>query len=281
MTNTMDTPAIHPQWARVDLQSLGLELGEHLLSKRLLLIHAHSNLIWKDRDNDLVYKLTPYRARWRCEQNLRVVKEILLRDSAFPTVRPASMEVRDFDFQQNGRWVLTIWDYVPMSPCIPERDDVETYRMIGGLLSSFHHMGIKVPNHHDALQWAESRSHLIKGNASLLEEIAELRKRYEDIFSGEPTVTIHGDFHWHQTARDSQGKLLLLDFENVARGPAMHDLFPSAGWIKRTGSPTRKQMLALRSGYGHRWPRFSKSQEQLLLDIRDFSQKTWSLAYAK
>jgi len=274
------TPTIHPQWLGLDLHALGLLLSEHLSSGPLSLIHAHSNLIWKD-NGDLVYKLTPHRARRRCEANLRVVTEIFLQEPSFPTIHPASMEVFYLDFGEHDRWALTIWDYIPLTPLIPDRNETAIYRTVGKILSDFHYMGIEVSNRHDALQWAESRAHSIQDNASLFDEIAELRHRYEEVFSGEPDATLHGDFHWHQTALDTSGRLLLLDFENAAQGPAVHDLFPSAGWVKRTGVPTHKQILALREGYGDRWPESSEFQKRLLRDIRNFSRKTWDLAYGE
>lgn len=268
---------VHPKWNGIGLQETGQALEEYVGGGPLRLIHAHGNLIWAD--DDTAYKLTEKSNRRQAQVSLDVANTLLRAFESFPTVRPTVTTVQDIHLEDDD-WILTTWEYRQLRHFEPSHSDTECYYSLGQLLSLVHSLRLTSLPRHDPFLWAESRvNQLIRRGEGdgLSAELALLRLRREELFDLSHDVVLHGDVHWHQTALDESGSLVLLDFEHAAMGHPSVDLQPSAGWLKRTGVPTEQQMAAFREGYGPAWREPTPAQRVLNADIAAFSQRTWQL----
>ena len=269
---------IHARWGSLDFAGIERSLQAIFGTRPLTLLHAQGNLIWTD--GEAVYKLTDPKVCKRAQTSLVAVQAILAVDATFPTIPPLSEEVIDLDLGPLGRWAVTIWEYREAFPFSPGPEDTHSYRYLGETLRRLHKIVIPGLSRHDPLQWtAERVKHLssVRGMTHLEDHVASLSQRYADLFSADEDVTVHGDMHWHQTVMTTGGEILLLDFENAALGHPSVDLFPSGGWIRRTGFPSAAQMAALKVGYGDEWVSQTPAQQALSVEIADFAIETWRL----
>lgn len=270
--------AVAKRWAALDLSAFARQVSNSLGLPRLTLIHAQGNLIFTD--GGLAYKFTFPQFRKRSETSLHVVQRIVEMDSTFPTLPPVSTVPLDVDLGHLGSWILTTWEYREVSPFVPGSDDLDSYFYLGETIRRIHNLSIPGLSRHDPLQWTRDRvQHLADnhGRKDLADTVARLSEEQEKLFPATHDVTVHGDVHWHQTVQTEDGRVLLLDFENAALGHPSVDVFPSGGWVRRTGQPSAAQMNALRQGYGDPWVALTPAQEELSREIAEFSILTWRL----
>lgn len=169
-------------------------------------------------------------------------------------------------------------------------EETTIYEWLGSTVGMLHNVTniktLKLPKY-DPLRWTNQRirklTDLRYPQSRQLQCEAHRIKRTLDIFMADlPRVLLHGDIHLDNIAVNTDtGDYVLTDYESACIGPAIGDLYPSAGWIKRTGMPTKTQMDAYRQAYiGQSFTDPWETNEEVfhVLDtIRSLSQLTWRL----
>lgn len=270
----------HPQWAGLHLPDVLASFAARKDTSRVTLLHAWGNVVLTD--GTTVWKLTTLEVAHRTAATLSTLAAIRSTDPDFPTIWPTSWDVDTVDLGPSGQWVCTQWPYVASLP----RSTVghpPDYRWLGQTLSRLHRLPYPgdIPRH-DPLQWTAVRLTRLADRGvdvqHLMSRLRHCTQKWHAAFPQVGDTLIHGDVHWDQVVRTHDGSLLLLDFENAARGPAAVDLVPSAGWLRRHGSPGRRQVAGVMHGYGRRWPHVTPAQQQVMQQVAELSLHTWHLA---
>jgi len=270
------SPHVHPRWEHINITHITSALRSHLNTKTLQLIHAQNNLIWTD--GKTIYKLTTPDNKTQSQINLTTAIALLKQHPSYPTPKPLTTKPIVLNLHKHGQWIMTTWKHEHFQPHTPQPPtDLNSYHQLGQLLQQLHNTPIPGLHIYNPLQWAEKRVHQIN-TSELHAEFTTLQNQYHKTFNPNqtPHVSLHGDIHWHQTAIDDNGTLWLMDFENSALGPPQIDLTPTAGWIRRTGTPNPEQLQSLHQGYGTA-PNLTAEQIATQRAIADFSLKTWHI----
>lgn len=267
---------IHPRWANIDFSDLRGNIRSYFKNPKLNLLHAAGNLIWSD--GKTIYRLSHINSESKCINNLLTVSALLQTHPQFPTPAPLIDSVSEIDLGDQGKWLMTAWE-VHNFVATPLSKDKNSYHELGILLHVLHSTPMEHLEQYNPLQWAASRISALKNHHrfdELMIQHNKLQEQFKAVFEKDTNVSLHGDIHWEQVVKDTEGKMWLLDFENAAYGHPSVDLIPSAGWIRRSGEPTVSQIRALYEGYGG-IPDLTLEQKAVNLAIRDFSLMTWHL----
>jgi Ser/Thr protein kinase RdoA (MazF antagonist) len=124
------------------------------------------------------------------------------------------------------------------------------------------------------LEWLESAELIDEDDVEILRDRAEdalrrIRKVRSELGEG----LLHGDAHRQNAAVGPLGPVLL-DFENVCRGPREWDLIPTALRFERFGGDER-EWAAFSEGYGYdvrEWPGY-----KALLELSALSETCFTL----
>jgi Ser/Thr protein kinase RdoA (MazF antagonist) len=217
--------------------------------------------------------------RWTCE----AIEEEhqFLRDCAedeLPVVPPLSdtegETLRELELEDEG--ISYPFALFPLrSGRLFDVDNEEAYLRLGSLIGRLHRVG-KVRPAPSRLSWtpALSRTHL----AELLESgqpVASQRREFSDLvartldiisplFEGQPLFRIHGDCHRGNILERPGEGLLLIDFDDMAMGPAIQDL-----WLLLPGrlEESSYQFMLLKEGYDQ-FSSLPEGQEQLVEPLR-------------
>lgn len=263
----------HPKWEHINVMNLGKELTK-MTNKNQRTVHQWNNLVFTD--GNVVTKLNT------ADTYTKMVNSVHITNTVAAHNIPTTQAIAEPDIVElNGTlWARSQWKHEQLRTLtIEECNGQDVYEWLGFTLAHVHGLAV-LPgmSRHDPLKWAESRVDLLQDT----EDVTQLRLQLNELqgrLTAEPgpAVFVHADVHLDNVVLSERG-LLLLDFEDAGYGSAGFDLIPSAGWVKRTGSPTQPLMEALQNGYTQvkEWPDLN-SLKPVLADVQMFSRYTWEL----
>lgn len=273
MSRTIDGP-VHPRWDCVDLDAVAAAVAA-AVGLPVRRVHAWSNLVFDDGDR--VHRVgTDDFSASLCVNVARHVAAAGV--PTLPAPDPAVTELA-----AAGRtWYLSHWPRVEITRVEP---DTLPYDRLGKLLAALH--SVPVPAdlpRWDPLRWTRARLSSVQDRttrARLTRETGLLTNRVSHASESEPTVLLHGDVHLDNLGFH-EGELVLFDFESASVGPRVGDLWPSAGWVKRTGRPSPEQLARMLSAYEANAVRVDTHRWTGLLDaVAELSTCTWELTHGR
>jgi aminoglycoside phosphotransferase (APT) family kinase protein len=267
--------AVHPRWHDVDLDDLRRAVAD-LAGRPVRRIHAWSNVVFDD--GELVWRAGPDAATAR----RAALVHRHCADRGVPTLPPPDPGV--VPLTAAGRtWYLVTGPHVELTGIDPDSLDWDE---LGRLLATVHHVAPPrdLVGSYDPLVWTRSRLEHIADDTvrdALAVEVEDLSRRLTELAVGTPGTLLHGDVHLDNLAVHD-GRLVIYDWESASVGPPAGDLWPSAGWIKRTGRPTVAQLDAMWAGYRELAGAFDLGRWPPLLDaVADVSARTWELGWGR
>ena len=139
-----------------------------------------------------------------------------------------------------------------------DSEDDDSWRRIGALCGRLHSIGSKKKSS-QRIVWTPELATSSHVKAILQEEILprDLQNQFEDmtqealetikpLFQGVPLLRVHGDLHRGNILDRGEEGLLLIDFDDMAQGPAMQDL-----WLLLPGrrDETQRETALIAEGY--------------------------------
>lgn len=267
---------MHPRWAGVDLHQLQAAVAE-LAGRPVRRIHAWTNVLFDDGDRVWRCGTDPDAAR----RNVAVARWCVTQ--RIPTLPgPASDACDVTSLAVAGRaWTVTCWPRVTVDPVEAGTLDWVAF---GQLLATIHATAPPdgLTARYDPLQWTRRRIAAAADTGAARRFAAEadaLQARLDELAAGEPAVFLHGDVHLDNLGL-VDGTLVVFDWETAAAGPAVGDLWPSAGWVKRTGTPTPAQHADLLAGYRRALEPPALPRWAPVLDaVASLSRRSWELVH--
>ncbi|WP_322756622.1 phosphotransferase enzyme family protein [Frankia sp. Cas3] len=202
----------------------------------LALLRFGENALYAYRDRGLVLRVA--RPDTRAEQVARTV-DFVMRIAArgMEVAEPAAVPgVRQPVVTSTG--VVTLWVYYET-----DTDCRVTPRELGGLLRHFHDLAISEKDLVEAWEpFALIRARLDGARRDGIDQdlvdplaalLASLESRVPDLTSELGIGVIHGDMHYGNVMCLPGRRLLLIDFDQICRGPLEWDLVPNLVTFRR------------------------------------------------
>lgn len=239
------------------------------------LVRIGENVVLRDTANKLVFRV--YRRGTTAEEihiELRTIKCLLAQGQDAPILAEISTDTTPLIVE--GRFV-TVWKH------IPHLNKTVDFLKFGQLVRSTHknlrQCTSGIPEW-DPLKKINQRLALLKyqqkistGEHKELTHIStQANKEIGNIKKHLEKQTIHGDCHQGNVITTSDGELIMLDFEQVAKGPIEWDLLPTAIAYERFNL-SYEDYRQFVSGYGFdvRSSKFYPTLKRL----RELSMTTW------
>ncbi|WP_306370111.1 phosphotransferase enzyme family protein [Nocardiopsis sp. CC223A] len=217
----------------------------------------------------IVLRISSHSALERAHREVEIAR--WLHWSGVPVVRAFS----DTPHVEDGRWVVTLWEYIPeVRPGSPAT--------IGTVLRSLHrlaapvHLSLPVLDPLAGIDGYIALSALgADEKAFLYTRLAELGVELSALDHAFPVGPVHGDAHRKNIVEDNQGRPVVLDLERFGIGAREWDLVVAAVY-ERVGWYTNAEYSAFADAYG--WDVRSWAGFETLAAARELRMTAWLCA---
>ncbi len=221
--------------------------ARHRLSEPVVLLRSGMNDVY--RAGEVVLRVAP----GHVDGQAQVEVAQALHEAGLPIVRPLADAVR-----VDGA-VVTLWEHVEQ----PEHARID-YRQVGEVIARLHGVDgdsvlprVQVPWCGEAdwlqldvlLERAASTGVVDDGDLEVLATECDVLADWQQQAREDALVLCHGDVHPQNLVVDREGRLVILDWDGLCRGPAAWDHAALLTWEERWGGePGTYEAFA--SGYG-------------------------------